>query len=126
MQDWPPVKGGGMSDEELVWLSINAIHANPARFQEAFAAFSRIIARIAELEKRSNQFQTERAELFDKLHGTPCADIRWQQEREKLQMRIAELKKELNACVYAKEISDNHINELRYKIANLEAAKKGK
>ena len=23
-----------------------------------------------------------RAELLDKLHGTPCAEIRWQQERE--------------------------------------------
>ncbi len=25
-----------------------------------------------------------RAELLDKLHGTPCAEIRWQQERETL------------------------------------------
>ena len=25
-----------------------------------------------------------RAEAFDMLHGTPCAEIRWQQERETL------------------------------------------
>lgn len=28
--------------------------------------------------------QNIRAEAFDMLHGTPCAEIRWQQERETL------------------------------------------
>lgn len=34
-------------------------------------------------------FQRDHAKLYDKLNGTPCAEIRWQQERETLRTLIA-------------------------------------
>ena len=36
---------------------------------------------VAELDR----LRRERAELLDRIHGTPCAQIRWQQEREEFQ-----------------------------------------
>lgn len=37
-----------------------------------------------ELRKRLAAMQRDRAELSDKLNGTPCAEIRWQQEMDEL------------------------------------------
>src|SRR5579859_1934477 len=41
---------------------------------------------------RAEQFQRERAELSDKLNGTPCAEICWQQERKQLNAELARMK----------------------------------
>lgn len=37
-----------------------------------------------------------KAELSDHINGTPCAQIRWQQERETLEQEIEQLKEELD------------------------------
>lgn len=38
------------------------------------------------------------AELSDSVNGTPCAEIRWQQERETLTAQIEEARKALKDC----------------------------
>lgn len=38
-----------------------------------------------------------RAELGDHIHGTPCAQIRWQQEREELQAEVERQRAALSA-----------------------------
>lgn len=40
-----------------------------------------------------------RAELGDHIHGTPCAQIRWQQEREELQAEVERLRAALRSLV---------------------------
>ena len=49
-----------------------------------------------------------RAELLDKLHGTPCAEIRWQQERETLKADNERLRAALERLVMAKNEKDRH------------------
>jgi hypothetical protein len=48
-----------------------------------------IKAQAAEIERLRNNI---RAEALDMLHGTPCAQIRWQQDREMLEAVIERLK----------------------------------
>lgn len=57
-----------------------------------------LVSAYIALRARVAQFQRERAELSDRLNGTPCAEIRWQHEREELigdrdalRARVAEL-----------------------------------
>ena len=47
-------------------------------------------------KERADAMQRDRAELSDKLNGTPCAEIRWQEERDALSARVAELEGALN------------------------------
>jgi predicted nucleic acid-binding Zn-ribbon protein len=42
-----------------------------------------------ELRERAAKYQSLAAELSDKLNGTPCAEIRWQQERDALRADLA-------------------------------------
>ncbi len=44
-----------------------------------------------------DQLRRKRTELLDRLHGTPCAQIRWQQEREELQAANERLQAALSA-----------------------------
>ena len=48
----------------------------------------------AERERRSH-YQRIAAELTDKLNGTPCAEIRWQQERDALLALLREAREAL-------------------------------
>ena len=57
-----------------------------------------------EWKARAQQFQGERADLADKLHGTPCAEIRWQHERDALAADKAELLAALERLAGAKAI----------------------
>ena len=41
-----------------------------------------------EARKDANKYQSLAAELSDKLNGTPCAEIRWQQERDTLRAAL--------------------------------------
>ena len=41
------------------------------------------------LKLARDEMQRQRAELYDKLNGTPCAEIRWQQERDDLAARAS-------------------------------------
>lgn len=42
-----------------------------------------------EARRERDIFQRDRTALYDKLNGTPCAEIRWQQERDALRALIA-------------------------------------
>lgn len=53
-------------------------------------------ARIKNLESTSMEWQTKYAILFDKTQGTPCEQIRWQQEKEQLLEEYGQLKNELS------------------------------
>jgi chromosome segregation ATPase len=71
---------------------------------------------MLEATQRAEQFQRERAALSDKLNGTPCAEIRWGQEKEALQAdlaaareRIAELEGELQSY---KTLADQQLMHL--------------
>ena len=57
-------------------------------------------------KSRAQQFQRERAELSDKLNGTPCAEIRWQYERASFREAMAEAKDALASLLDCPEISD--------------------
>ena len=42
-------------------------------------------------KERADAMQRDRAALSDKLHGTPCAEIRWQEERDALRAEVSEI-----------------------------------
>jgi hypothetical protein len=48
------------------------------------------LALIAKAE-RADKYQSDYAQLFDKMQGTPCAQIAWQQELDAANARIVEL-----------------------------------
>ena len=76
----------------------NLLTADEAR-QMVEHVFGAQFTRMAELQR-------DRAALSDKLNGTPCAEIRWRQEREALIARIAELETQLDeVCTLAAEIA---------------------
>lgn len=60
---------------------------------------ARLRAEVKQWKARAEQFQRERAELSDKLNGTPCAQIRWQEE-------LNILREALGALVNAKALSE--------------------
>lgn len=47
------------------------------------------------LKARLAEIAADRASLSDALNGTPCAEIRWRQERETFTARVAELESEV-------------------------------
>ncbi len=54
--------------------------------QDAMMEIERLAAEVERLQGNI------RAEALDMLHGTPCAQIRWQQERETLESEINRLR----------------------------------
>jgi uncharacterized small protein (DUF1192 family) len=52
-------------------------------------------AEIEQWKSLAQQYQRERAELADKLNGTPCAEIRWRHEIDAKDAEIERLKAEL-------------------------------
>jgi chromosome segregation ATPase len=75
---------GGWGDEAASYLA-----------SEMASALSKLEAEVEQWRDRSNHYQRERAELFDKLQGHPCAEIRWQQEKEALEAERDALRKAL-------------------------------
>lgn len=44
-----------------------------------------LLARCEAAERRASDFQRKLAVLSDMMFGTPCAEVRWNQERERLE-----------------------------------------
>ena len=59
------------------------------------------VAEVENWKSRAQQFQRERAELADKLNGTPCAEIRWQYERDSLRAQLDRAKEAVEALLEA-------------------------
>lgn len=53
---------------------------------------TRLRADLAAANERAAKYQSLAAELSDKLNGTPCAEIRWQQERDAYNALISDLR----------------------------------
>lgn len=113
--------------------SIKAAEANAAYI--AAVSPDVILALLAALhaaEAERDRFQRERAELYDKLNGTPCAEIRWQQEREELRETIGGALHDMgkdghSICNYSKALlrlayGDDPENELEYTLAEATAS----
>jgi len=65
----------------------------------------------AERERRSH-YQRIAAELTDKLNGTPCAEIRWQQERDALLALLREAREYTGyAAHYGDSIEADRIDD---------------
>jgi DNA repair exonuclease SbcCD ATPase subunit len=52
----------------------------------------RLKAELAAERERAGKYQRIAAQLSDRLNGTPCAEIRWQQERDELRAELATMK----------------------------------
>ena len=50
-------------------------------------AMTQEIERLTRERDKARKWQSVAAELSDKLHGTPCAEMRWEYERQDLQSR---------------------------------------
>ena len=64
--------------------------------QNAAKDLASLRTQLSAATERSDQMQRERAELSDRLNGTPCAEICWQQEREALSAELEAVKVELD------------------------------
>ena len=72
--------------------SLAVISAETGKFLFCELCDARSARNDAEAMEARYRAQRDRAALYDKLNGTPCAEIRWQQDREELQAQIADLK----------------------------------
>ncbi len=88
-----------MADE----LDIDALKEwakDQRRFLNAVIEHDKLDKLIAAYREREglklarDEMQRQRAELYDKLNGTPCAEIRWQQERDALIAKLQEAERE--------------------------------
>lgn len=117
-----------MSDDiETLRGFLHYANITPARQQPAIAAFERIVAErdslLAERDSwksRAQQFQRERAELSDALNGTPCAEIRWQYERDSLR---AKLERARAHATKQRLLAESYAEHAAVLEANLEIAK---
>lgn len=57
-------------------------------------------------KSRAQQFQRERAELADKLNGTPCAEIRWQYEHASLRAKLEKAAEAIKLLLATPEIAE--------------------
>lgn len=58
--------------------------------QRVIDEIERLRAELAAERELRSKYQSLAAQLSDKLHGTPCAEIRWQQERDALRELLDE------------------------------------
>ena len=65
---------------------------------------SLLSAELDAVTKRCSHYHRIAAELTDKLNGTPCAEIRWQQERDALR----ELLREARDFIASPENAERH------------------
>jgi predicted RNase H-like nuclease (RuvC/YqgF family) len=86
------------------WPTMEEAAAELTRLREQCEAKD---AEIKQWKSLAQQYQRERAELADKLNGTPCAEIRWRHEIDAKDAEIAE------------QMTSSRVNESR--IASLSA-----
>lgn len=82
-----------------------------SRQETAYANADLIAAAVNALPALLQQladYQRQRAELYDRLNGTPCAEIRWLQEREQLMGELLSLR---NACGAGADLDNDDLRD---------------
>ena len=81
-----------------------------------------LIGERDEARRERDIFQLDRAALYDKLNGTPCAEIRWQQERDALRKALEGAEKELEKAEKLTGKNGPWLESIRIAIAKVRAA----
>ncbi len=100
-----------MTDDRLVRM-LRVSESDPVQ-QEAADEIERLTAELAAAKERASKYQRIAAELTDRLNGTPCAEIRWQQERDALRALLREAREYTGyAAFYGDRIEADHAVDL--------------
>jgi chromosome segregation ATPase len=70
-------------------------------YEETARQINEAVCALAAERERAGKYQRLAAELSDKLNGTPCAEIRWQQERAKLREALERAKQSMDDILAA-------------------------